>query len=38
MSAFWGYACADMLAIVVIGGASGRCWFCAVVFVKGYEE
>jgi hypothetical protein len=38
MSAFWGYAGADVLAIVVIGGASALCLFCAVVFVKGYGE
>lgn len=36
MSAFWGYAGADVLAIVVIGGASAICLACAIAFVKGY--
>lgn len=36
MTEFWGYPNADLLAIVVIGGASLICLICAVVFVKKY--
>jgi hypothetical protein len=37
MSEFWGYAGADWLAIVVIGGASLACLICARLFVKNYH-
>lgn len=36
MSHFWGYAGADIFAIVVIGGVSFVCLICARVFVKTY--
>lgn len=38
MSTFWGYAGADWLAILVIGGASLLCLVCARLFVKNYGE
>lgn len=38
MSAFWGYAGADWIAIVVIGGASAICLACALLFVKKYGK
>lgn len=38
MSEFWGYAGADILAIVVIGGASLTCLVCARLFVKNYDH
>lgn len=36
MSAFWGYPYADVLAVLVIGGASLICLCCARWFVTGY--
>jgi hypothetical protein len=36
MSEFWGYPYADVLAVLVIGGFSAACLFCARVFVKNY--
>jgi len=38
MSDFWGYAGADALAFIVIGGASAICLICARVFVNRYGE
>lgn len=38
MSEFWGYAGADILAIVVIGGVSLICLICAKIFVTNYGE
>lgn len=38
MSEFWGYAGADTLAILVIGGVSIICLICARVFVSKYGE
>lgn len=38
MTEFWGYANADLLAIVVIGGASAICFICALMFVKNYGD
>lgn len=38
MSEFWGYAGADWLAILVIGGASLVCLICARRFVSHYGE
>lgn len=38
MSEFWGYAGADVLAILVIGGASLICLLCARLFVKNYGD
>jgi hypothetical protein len=38
MSDFWGYADADNLAILVIGGVSFICLICARVFVSNYGE
>jgi hypothetical protein len=37
MSAFWGYAGADWLAIVIIGGATAACLVSALLFVKRYN-
>jgi hypothetical protein len=34
MSDFWGYAGADALAFIVIGGASIICLICARIFVN----
>lgn len=34
MSDFWGYAGADALAFLVIGGASVICLICARIFVN----
>jgi hypothetical protein len=34
MSEFWGYGGADILAILVIGGASLGCLVCAWLFVS----
>lgn len=36
MSEFWGYAGADVLAILVIGAASLICLICARRFVSGH--
>ena len=36
MSAFWGYIGADLLAILIIGGASLICLICARRFVSRY--
>lgn len=38
MIEFWGYAGADILAIVVISGASLICLICARMFVKNYGD
>lgn len=38
MSSFWGYANADILAILIIGGASLICLFCARRFVSHYGD
>jgi hypothetical protein len=38
MSNFWGYAGADTLAILVIGGVSFICLICARIFVSNYGE
>lgn len=38
MSSFWGYQGADLLAIVIIGGATAICLACALAFVQGYGE
>ncbi|MEY3884573.1 MAG: hypothetical protein RIS87_348 [Pseudomonadota bacterium] len=38
MSAFWGYAGADTLAILVIGGFSLVCLLCARIFVNSYGK
>ena len=38
MSAFWGYAGADTLAIIVIGGVSLVCLVCARLFVNSYGK
>ncbi|CAG0956711.1 hypothetical protein MTYP_00500 [Methylophilaceae bacterium] len=38
MSEFWGYAGADILAILVIGGASLACLISARIFVRNYEN
>jgi hypothetical protein len=38
MSNFWGYAGADTLAILVIGGVSFLCLICARVFVQNYGK
>lgn len=36
MTAFWGYAGADLLAIGIIGGLSVICLICGVLFVRNY--
>lgn len=36
MNEFWGYAGADQLSILVIGGVTAICLVCAWVFVKNY--
>jgi len=36
MNEFWGYAGADVLSIVIIGGLSAACLICAWLFVKNY--
>ena len=36
MNAFWGYPCADMLALAVIGGLSAASLLCARLYVKHY--
>jgi hypothetical protein len=36
MNSFWGYAGADLFAIVVIGGVSALSLFSAYLFVKNY--
>lgn len=38
MNSFWGYPNADLIAIVVIGGASFICLICAHIFVKNYGK
>ncbi len=38
MSSFWGYAGADTLAILVIGGVSLACLICARIFVNSYGK
>ena len=38
MSDFWGYAGADILAILLIGGVSFICLLCARIFVSNYGE
>ena len=38
MSDFWGYAGADTLAILFIGGVSFICLVCARIFVSNYGE
>ena len=38
MSDFWGYAGADTLAILLIGGVSFICLLCARKFVSNYGE
>ena len=38
MSDFWGYAGADILAILLIGGVSFICLLCARKFVSNYGE
>jgi hypothetical protein len=38
MSEFWGYAGADILAIIVIGGLSLACLICARMFVENYGK
>jgi len=38
MSTFWGYPGADILAFILIGGASAICLYCALLFVKGFGE
>lgn len=38
MSEFWGYAGADLLAILVISGASLICLISARMFVKNYGD
>lgn len=38
MSDFWGYVGADILAILVIGGASLICLISARMFVKNYGD
>ena len=38
MSAFWGYAGADLLAILVISSVSLACLICARIFVTNYGE
>ncbi|ADJ23841.1 conserved hypothetical protein [Hyphomicrobium denitrificans ATCC 51888] len=37
MSAFWGYAGADWLALIIIGAAAAGCLACALLFVKRYS-
>jgi hypothetical protein len=37
MSEFWGYAGADWLAIIIIGGATAACLACALLFVRRYS-
>lgn len=36
MSVFWGYAYADVLALIVIGALSAVCLLCAWIYVKNY--
>ena len=36
MNSFWGYANADVLALIVISLLSLVCLICAVLFVKNY--
>jgi hypothetical protein len=36
MSEFWGYPYADVLAVIVIGGFSAACLWCARKFVRDY--
>ncbi len=38
MSSFWGYPGADLLAILIIGGASLICLICARKFVSHYGD
>lgn len=38
MDAFWGYVGADTLAIIIIGGASLICLYCARRFVSHYGD
>lgn len=38
MTEFWGYAGADTLAIIIIGGASFICLISAYMFVKNYGQ
>ena len=38
MNAFCGYPGADLLAILVIGGANLVCLICARLFVKNYGK
>lgn len=38
MSSFWGYPGADILAVVIIGGATVLCLVCAVIFVTHYGK
>ena len=38
MSDFWGYAGADTLALLVIGGVSFICLICARKIVSNYGE
>jgi predicted HNH restriction endonuclease len=38
MSEFWGYAGADILAVLVIASLSLTCLVCARLFVKNYGD
>lgn len=38
MSEFWGYAGADILAIIIIGSASLACLISARFFVRNYDN
>lgn len=38
MTEFWGYPGAELLAILVISGASLACLICARIFVSQYGE
>lgn len=38
MTPFWGYPGAELLAIVIIGGATAICLACALIFVRGYGK
>jgi len=38
MSTFWGYAGADVVAILIIGTASLICLICARKFVSQYQD
>lgn len=38
MSSFWGYAGADLCAILVIGGVSALSLLSAYIFVKNYQR